>query len=137
MRVDEVLSAPTPYGLQRGGRFDQQQRWRENWQISEQWWENWENDNEITAVNYTRNLLHDGERYLVFITPSYSGWSAPFNIFWESVAQINADGTITPVRDVVDNSNVFNDYDGYTVEQLAELAYLANTWHEMYAAAKA
>lgn len=135
VRVEEILSPPTPYGLQRGGWFDTQQRWRENWQVSEQWWDNWEFDNEIAAVNYTRNLLQDGERYLVFITPSYSDWSSPFNIFWESAAQINADGTITPVRDVVDNSNVFNDYDGYTVEQLAELAHLANTWHEMYATA--
>ena len=133
VRVDEILSTPTPFGLQRGGWFEQQQRWRDNWQTSEEWWNKWEQDNIITAVNYTRDLVENGERYLVFITPSYGDWSSQFNFFWESAARINSDGTITPVQDVVDNFNVFDDYDGYTVEELTELAHLANTWHERYA----
>jgi hypothetical protein len=70
----------------------------------------------------------------VFITPSYTDWSAQFTFFWESAARINADGTITPIWNDNDNNwNVFNEYEGYTVERMAELAHLANTWHEKYA----
>ena len=132
VRVEEILSSPTALGLQQGNWFETQQRWHDNWQTSEQWWQDLEQNNEITAVNYTRNLLQDGERYLVFITPSYSDWSSQFNFFWESAAKINDDGTITPIRNVVDDSNVFDEYEGYTVDRLAELVYFANTWHEKY-----
>jgi len=132
VHVEEILSMPTAYGLKRGGWFEHQRLWRENWQVNEQWWQNWEHDNVIMAVNYTRELLEANERYLVFIAPSYSGWSAQFTFFWESAARINPDGTITPVFDVEDNGNVFDEYDGFTVERLAQLAHLANTWHESY-----
>ena len=133
MRVNEILSTPTPYGLQRGGWFETQQRWRENWQVSEQWWEDWENDLEIslTETSFSRGVLNVGEQFLVFIAPSFSDWSAPFT-FDGNATRINADGTITPVSGEGNIWNVFDDFDGYTVERLAELAYLANTWHEEY-----
>ena len=66
----------------------------------------------------------------MFITPWYGNFVVPFTFFSESAARINADGTITPVRDVVDNWNVFDKFDGYTVEMIIEFAHLANVWHE-------
>ena len=138
--LDKILSTPTRYGLSRGGWFDTQQRWFENWQGRHQWyinepwywWQNWEQGSEILArtSSFTPNLLEEGERYLVFISPSYSDWALPFTLFSESAARINADGTITSVWE--NNWCVFAEYDGYTVKRLSELAYLANTWHEGY-----
>ena len=78
------------------------------------------------------NLLEAGQRYLVVITPSFADWSAPFTFFSQSIATLNANGTITPVYIEGNIWNVFNEYDGYTVERIAELAHLANTWHERY-----
>jgi hypothetical protein len=135
VRMEEVLSTPTPFGLQRGGWFDTIQRWRENWQVSEKWWQGWGQNTEITAVetSFSGSVLETGERYLVFITPSYGNWGAQFSFYEsESVARINADGTITPVSGEGNIWNVFDEYDGYTVEKLTELAKLANTWHEKY-----
>lgn len=131
--VEEILSTPTVYGLQRGAWFETKLRWRENWRASEQWWQEWEQYREIAALNtsFSMNLLEPGERYLVFITPWYGNFAVPYTFFSESIAKINADGTITPFYDVENIWNVFDEYDGYTVEKLAELAYLANTWHEM------
>jgi len=134
VHVDEILSIPTPFGLQRGSWFEQQQNWRDNWQISEEWWQDWEQNNEIAVVNtdFSSSALYAGERYLVFLTPSYTNWHSPFTFYSESVAIINADGTITTIPQLESGWNVFEGYDGYTVEQLAELAHLANTWHELY-----
>jgi hypothetical protein len=134
VRVDEILSVPTPFGLRRGGWYDTKLRWREHWQVGGQWWQELEQGDEITAENTTTgvDLLESGERYLVFITPRYISWSSQFEFFSESAARINADGTITPIWNEGDNWNEFNDFSGYTIERLAELAYLANTWHEKY-----
>jgi len=133
MRPVEVLSTPTPYGLKRGGWFEQQQRWRDNWQVSENWWQDWSQDSAIMVVNtaFARGIHEVGGQYLVFITPSYGNWSAPFTLYSESMARINADGTVTPISSEGNIWNVFDGFDGYTVERLAELAYLANTWHEV------
>ena len=102
---------------------------------SEKWWEDWEINPEIsiTETSFSQGVLNIGEQYLVFITPSGSDWSSPFTFFNESAARINADGTITPVSGEGNIWNVFDGFDGYTVERMVELAFLANTWHEMYA----
>ena len=135
LQVEQILSTPTPFGPQRSGWFEQIQRWRDNWQTGEKWWEDWEQDGEVFVVDlsFTSSSFEDGERYLVFIMPSYGDWSLPFTFFSDGSARINADGTITPVAHIEHNWNVFDEYSGYTVERLAELAHLANTWHERYA----
>jgi hypothetical protein len=134
VHIDELLSTPTPFGLQRGSWLEQQQNWRDNWRISEKWWQDCEQNNEISIVvtDFARSALQVGGRYLVFITPSYSDWHSPFTFFSESVARINADGTITSIPQLERGWEVFGNYDGYTVERLAERVYLANTWHERY-----
>jgi hypothetical protein len=138
VRIDEILSLPTEFGwwLNSGGWLDMLLRWRENWQASEQWWHDLEQSSVITAVNssFTADELETGERYLVFIVPSFSDWNAQYTFFWESAARINADGTITPIWDTDEfNRSIFDGYEGYRARRLATFAHLANTWHERYA----
>ena len=135
VNIDQLLSTPTPFGLQRGSWFEQQQNWRNTWQISKKWWQDCEQNNEIFVVvtDFARSALQTNGQYLVFITPSYSNWHSPFTFFSESVAMINADGTITSIPQLEGSWNVFGEYDGYTIDRLTELAQLANTWHERYA----
>ena len=136
MYINEILSTPTPYGgFKRGNGLKHQQRWRENWQVSENLWEDWEQnpDISVTETSFSQSVLNVGEQYLVFITPSGSDRSSPFTFFNGSAARINDDGTITPISGDGDIWNVFDEFAGYTVERLTELAFLSNTWHEKYA----
>ncbi|MCL2085110.1 MAG: hypothetical protein FWH06_07640 [Oscillospiraceae bacterium] len=86
---------------------------------------------EFTAISHGKlEYLEQGGRYLVHLDPSESG---PY-IEDARAAIINADGTITAIPCQNDwQKNIFAEYDGYTVAQMAEEAERANAWHERYA----
>jgi len=81
----------------------------------------------FTAISYASGYLEQGGRYLILLDPSEDG---PY-IEPGRVAKINDDGTITAIT--AEYGNVFDEFNGYTVEQMKELAERAIAWHERHA----
>jgi hypothetical protein len=79
--------------------------------------------------------LEQGQRYLILLE-IYGEYETMAAIQPELIAKINDDGTITPYNPLIGTSpyetywSVFDDFDGYTVEQMSELAEQAKIWHE-------
>jgi hypothetical protein len=79
--------------------------------------------------------LEQGQRYLILLE-IYGEYETMPAIQPELIAKINADGTITPYNPLISTSpyekywSAFDDFDGYTVLQMAEFAERAKTWHE-------
>jgi hypothetical protein len=73
--------------------------------------------------------LERGGRYLV-ILQRFSEYQPNPPIMGERVARINDDGTITPIYcEIWGEWSEFDEFDGYTVEQLTEFAVRADAWH--------
>ena len=98
--------------------------------IAQNDWYKWkpENGEEITAISYSAlDVFELGGQYLMMLDPSEDG---PY-IDSTMVAKINKDGTITAVYSP-DYANIFEEYNGYTVEQMKEEAERAKAWHESH-----
>jgi hypothetical protein len=87
-----------------------------------------ENGEEITARSHVANLFEIGGRYLVFIY----NFDGDFYINAGDTARINADGTITPIRNADINWSIFDDFDGYTVEQLFDIVRRAAAFYDRF-----
>ena len=87
-----------------------------------------------TIISYDIGFLEPGKRYLIFLESSYN--EGRFHIRPAQVSKINDDGTITAIPSVAEYmpyTNVFDEFNGYTVGQMKEEAERAKTWHENYA----
>ena len=85
-----------------------------------------ENGEEFTAAS--RLQLAQGRRYLVLFDPT----SDRPSIESYMVAIINTDNTITAIAINSDYNNVFEQFNGYTVEQMALEAERAKLWHDRF-----
>ncbi|MCL1831618.1 MAG: hypothetical protein FWG45_01750, partial [Oscillospiraceae bacterium] len=109
-----------------------------------EWWEPLTEKQSFIAKYSDRfyTMLEVGETYIV----SFFSYGENQDVFQRYfVALVNSDDTITPVPaaiiydtyDTYESSTVYDngmydDYDGYTVAQIGELAELVKTWHEKY-----
>ena len=87
----------------------------------------WLDDDEIHAVSYTPDLLEPGMQYLIFLDSSEDG---PF-VVETCVAKINDDGTITAIHSPY-GYNTFDEFNGFTPRQMADLAERSKAWHEKH-----
>ncbi|MCL2627711.1 MAG: hypothetical protein FWD44_03300 [Oscillospiraceae bacterium] len=88
----------------------------------------WENGSVIEAQAYTTWLFEPGNRYIVIFNLLDK---IPYIWTLNSVAKVNADGTISPYN----NSTTFSWYEGvenYTIEQITDIARRLTEFFEKY-----
>jgi len=92
----------------------------------------WENGDTIEVIHWDwetePELFKIGERYLMFTYPDYLG----AELYADYAAKINPDETIAPLYNQNRNWNVFDGFDGYTVEQMVDIAKRAVVFYEAY-----
>jgi hypothetical protein len=90
----------------------------------------WQDGETIKAFSYKSEIvLESGKQYLAIVTPQFRDTAYIPGGF---AARINPDGTISLIYSKDDRRNVFEGFEGYTVEQMADIAQRAIAFYERY-----